>query len=325
MNTPTQTATIFYLFTQHERGLLCHQPEDEYSDDVLIPLTSDIVFKGVFGSPGSEAILAALLSAVRQDYGFPAVSEVEISNPFNLQTYQKDKLSVVDARVRDRGNTLFNIEVQSYRQSALRPRILYYWARSYSDGVNGGEPYTVLKPVVGVAFVDFHILGDNIPAHSCFELRERTLRHFVYNEHLAIHVLELPKFDSIIDNDAAQASGRPQIPSTPLQRWVYFMRRAGAEDEVMKKIKAQEPMITQAEERYHRFLDDADARAASLEHERWVRDRAQMIWDGEQRGLAKGRAETAAKMLELGADEEFIMKATDLSREQLRELKERSE
>ena len=52
MNTPTQTATIFHSFTQHERGLLCHEPEDEYSDNVLIPLTSDIVFKGVFGSAG---------------------------------------------------------------------------------------------------------------------------------------------------------------------------------------------------------------------------------------------------------------------------------
>ena len=32
----------------------------------LIPLTSDMVFKAVFGSPGSEDVLSALLSAVHR-------------------------------------------------------------------------------------------------------------------------------------------------------------------------------------------------------------------------------------------------------------------
>ncbi|MCA1755651.1 MAG: Rpn family recombination-promoting nuclease/putative transposase, partial [Spirochaeta sp.] len=126
-------------------------PEAESPEAEHIPLTSDMVFKAVFGSPGSEDVLAALLSAVRQDYGFPAVTELEITNPFNLQTFRSDKLSVVDARARDRSNTLFNIEVQSYRQTGLRP-------------------------------------------HSCFELRERTSPEFVYNDHLALHLLELPGF-----------------------------------------------------------------------------------------------------------------------------------
>ena len=46
-----------------------------------------------------------------------------------------------------------------------------------------------------------------------------------------------------------------QFPSTPLQRWVYFIRVAGAEDEVMKKIKEQEPMIARADEKYRSFLN----------------------------------------------------------------------
>ena len=312
----------------------------------VLSLTSDIVFKAVFGSPGSEEVLSALLSAVRQDYGFPEVTDLEITNPFNLQTFRSDKLSVVDARARDRSNTLFNIEVQSYRQTALRPRILYYWARSYSAGVSEGEPYAVLRPVLGVAFVDFTIFGGKLPPHSCFELRERRSPEFVYNDHLALHLLELPGFDPGVQPthagaDSASLPVEPWFPSTPLEHWVYFIRRAGAEDAVMKKIKEQDPMIARADEKYRSFINDDDAFAASLEHERWVRDRAQMILDGEERGRAEGleqglekgveqgraeeRVETAAKMVELGADEEFIMKATGLSREQLSKLKSRSE
>ena len=101
----------------------------------------------------------------------------------------------------------------------------------------------------------------------------------------------------------------------------------------MKKIKEQEPMIARADEKYQSFLSDEDAFYASLEHERWVRDRAQMILDGEERGRAEGleqgleqgraeeRTETAAKMIELGVDEDIVLKATGLSREQLSELK----
>ena len=349
MNTPTQPAANFQLTADHEHApaLLCHEPEDTYSagdaytdaspDAEHIPLTSDMVFKAVFGSPGSEDVLSALLSAVRQDYGFPAVTELEITNPFNLQTFRSDKLSVVDARARDRSNTLFNIEVQSYRQTALRPRILYYWARSYSAGVSEGEPYAVLRPVIGVAFVDFPIFEGKLPPHSCFELRERTSPEFVYNDHLALHLLELPGFGpgargsrAATGATAAAAGGdKPHFPSTPLERWVYFIRSAGVEDEVMKKIKEQDPMIARADEKYRNFLSDEDSFFASLEHERWVRDRAQMILDGEERGLAKGLEQgieqgleqAATEMLAKSMDEQLIVEVTGLSPSELAELK----
>ncbi|MFN2312464.1 MAG: Rpn family recombination-promoting nuclease/putative transposase [Spirochaetia bacterium] len=336
MNAPTQQASRFRLTVDHETALLCHEPdgaysaEDAYTQAEQIPLTSDMVFKAVFGSPGSEYVLAALLSAVRQDYGFPEVSELEITNPFNLQTFRSDKLSVVDARARDRSNTLFNIEVQSYRQTALRPRILYYWARSYSTGVREGEPYAVLRPVIGVAFVDFPIFGGKLPPHSCFELRERSSPEFVYNDHLSLHLLELPGFmHGSLGSRAVDGAGEPQFPSTPLERWVYFIGRAGAEDAVMKKIKEQDPMIARADEKYRSFINDEDSFFASLEHERWVRDRAQMILDGEERGRADGRAKGRAEgieqvvteMIAKGMDEQLIVEITGLSLAELAELK----
>ncbi len=332
MKIPTHHASSFPLSTDHSSALLCHEPDGAYSagdtslEAELIPLTSDMVFKAVFGSPGSEDVLASLLSAVRQDYGFPEVSELEITNPFNLQTFRSDKLSVVDARARDRSNTLFNIEVQSYRQTALRPGILYYWARSYSAGVSEGEPYAVLRPVIGVAFVDFPIFWGKLPPHSCFELRERTSPEFVYNDHLALHLLELPGFGpGVRGSRTATSADKPQFPSTPLERWVYFIRSAGVEDEVIKKIKEQEPMIARADEKYRNFLSDEDSFFASLEHERWVRDRAKMILDGEERGRAEGIEQglehAATEMLAKGMDEQLIVEITGLSSAALAELR----
>ena len=89
----------------------------------------------------------------------------------------------------------------------------------------------------------------------------------------------------------------------------------------MKKIKEQEPMIARADEKYRSFINDEDSFFASLEHERWVRDRAQMILDGEERGLAKGIEQVATEMLAKGMDEQLIVEVTGLSREQLKELR----
>ncbi|MCA1754234.1 MAG: hypothetical protein LC641_05970, partial [Spirochaeta sp.] len=153
------------------------------------------------------------------------------------------------------------------------------------------------------------------------------------------HLLELPGFGPGArgSRSAARVSAtgaeEPQFPSTPLERWVYFIRRAGVEDEVMKKIKEQEPMIARADEKYRNFLSDEDSFFASLEHERWVRDRAQMILDGEERGRAEGieqgidqgqikeRRATVAKMLAKGMDEQLIVEITGLSPAELAELR----
>jgi hypothetical protein len=48
-----------------------------------VRLTSDFVFKYVFGSEPSTAILPSFLIAVQTDAGLSAVAEGEIRNPFN--------------------------------------------------------------------------------------------------------------------------------------------------------------------------------------------------------------------------------------------------
>ena len=92
----------------------------------------------------------------------------------------------------------------------------------------------------------------------------------------------------------------------------------------MKKIKEQEPMIARADEKYRNFLSDEDSFFASLEHERWVRDRAQMILDGRAEGRAEGIEQVATEMLAKGMDEQLIVEVTRLSPAELAELKQKT-
>jgi predicted transposase/invertase (TIGR01784 family) len=89
-----------------------------------IPLTSDFVFKYVFGSEGSTTILRSLLSAVLEDAGYSPVTSVEIRNPFNEKDAQETKLSIVDVRARDITGAVYSVEMQAYNHKGFFPRVL---------------------------------------------------------------------------------------------------------------------------------------------------------------------------------------------------------
>ena len=108
-----------------------------------IRLTSDFVFKYVFGSETSTNILRSFLTAVHTDAGLPAVAELEIRNPFNSAESYDAKTSVVDVRARDVNGTIYTMEVQALPEVAFRERALYYWAQAYAGQLGKGlqAPY----------------------------------------------------------------------------------------------------------------------------------------------------------------------------------------
>jgi predicted transposase/invertase (TIGR01784 family) len=109
-----------------------------------VPLTSDLVFKYVFGTrhvpdrreeradaEQSVEILRSLLSAVQEDAGCPGVATVQITNPFNQKDFADDKLSVVDVKATDVTGATYTMEAQATWHKAFASRALYYWARRH--------------------------------------------------------------------------------------------------------------------------------------------------------------------------------------------------
>ncbi|MDA3949218.1 MAG: Rpn family recombination-promoting nuclease/putative transposase, partial [Spirochaeta sp.] len=178
-----------------------YKPKNPAGADSYEPirLTSDYVFKYVFGSETSTNILRSFLTAVQTDAGLPAVAEVEIRNPFNPADSYNAKTSVVDVRARDVNGTIYTVEVQALPEAAFRERALYYWAQAYAGQLGKSQDYEQLSPVVGVNVVDFTIFPDSQPVHTTFHLtagdggtdRKRS-KSLVLTSHLAIHFLELP-------------------------------------------------------------------------------------------------------------------------------------
>ena len=106
-------------------------------NDAPVPLTSDFVFKYVFGAAQSTEILRSLLSAVQEDAGYPAVATVQITNPFNQKDHSEDKLSVVDVKATDVTGATYTMEAQATWHAAFSSRALYYWVEART-GPEGG-------------------------------------------------------------------------------------------------------------------------------------------------------------------------------------------
>ena len=106
----------------------------------------DCVFKALMGDPARSVILIDFLNAVIA----PAVpiTRVEIKNPIHLPDFIGDNYTVVDVRATDADGQVFQIEMQSWNETALKERVLFTWADLYEGQITSGQGYNLLKPVI---------------------------------------------------------------------------------------------------------------------------------------------------------------------------------
>lgn len=303
--------------------------EAETAPGSPIPLTSDIVFKYIFGSPGSTKILRSLLSAVQTDAGFPAVAEVTIANPFNLQEFADAELSVVDVKAVDVTGTVFTIEVQAEREEGFLKRALYYWASGYYRQLVSANPYSSLSRTIGVNILDYRLFPKRRDLHTAFiltALGEPALR---MSDDLLIHTIELPKLPALRDSRGSL--------STELGRWAYYLKRRGnenaMEDPILLQTLQDDPEIQDAEERYREFMADPQLYYRYEARQRFLHQQAtnleaarkegieKGIEQGIKQGIDRGRREqqmqTTRRMIELGIDPQTIATATGLTLEEI--------
>ncbi|MDA3949063.1 MAG: Rpn family recombination-promoting nuclease/putative transposase [Spirochaeta sp.] len=286
-------------------------------DRQTVPLTSDLVFKYVFGGEHSTRYLRSLLSAIQEDAGYPAVASVRIANPFNPKDADDGKFSVVDVRATDVNGTTFTIEAQSANHRAFGSRALYYWAKTYGGQLREGDFYTKLNSVVGINLLDFRLFPEasGAPLHTTFVPSCVQKPALPPLPDMVLHFLELPQYTQ-----------HKAKTSTALERWLYFIINRGRpdamEDPVMKQILEESPEIAEAGRRYQEFIADEQLRSRLDARDKFVRTQAQLMHDAEQKGLEqgleKGLEQGLEQGIEKGRDEERRetarrLKAKDMS------------
>lgn len=180
--------------------------------------TIDYAFKRVFGRQENEESLCSLLNAVLRRPVGQRIESVVILNPFLPLEAFDDKLSVLDIKARDESGRTFNVEMQIRLHHALRERVLFYWAKLYTEQLSEGDDYAELRPTISVLVLDDILFPELAGPHHRFRLCEDSGKT-VFSDQIELHVLELPKF----------AKRLPEL-ADDLDKWLFFLRHAATLD-----------------------------------------------------------------------------------------------
>ncbi len=172
----------------------------------------DFAFKYVFGREQNEPLLVLLLNAILDPPPAQRLVGLTLLNPLLPQDATEDKLSILDIRAHDTQGRIYNIEMQMLSHKFLKERVLYYWAKLFSQQLTGGDDYKELQPTISVLLLDDLLFPGETDCHQRFRLWNET-HSLTYSDRLEIHVIELPKFVKV------QHELR-----TDLDGWLFFLQ-----------------------------------------------------------------------------------------------------
>lgn len=292
----------------------------------------DIVFKKLFGVEENKDLLISLINSVVSTED--QVADVDILNPYNVQDFRNDKLSVLDIKARGHNGKRYNIEIQISNEADYDKRALYYWAKLYTEQLQRGADYSTLNKAIGIHILNFISIPESKKYHHVFNLRDKeTGIH--YFENMELHTIELSKFEGSSALSGVNVSDATFIAKikTSLDMWVAFLIRC----DLLKDLKDQRGLPDKEVENLKKALDvlevmdftDAE-RNSYEEHLKWLRMESNTLKksfeDGEKKGKAEGKAEIA-KTLEIaksliakGMDTKLIAEVTGLSEEEIQKL-----
>ena len=268
----------------------------------LLDPKMDFVFKNIFGSEKHPNILISFLNATLKPKDL--ITEVEIKNTDLNKGYIEDKFSRLDVKATTSNNEIINIEIQLKNEYNMIKRSLYYWSKLYSEQLNEGEDYSVLKRTICINILNFKYLKTRM-FHSVYRMKE-----IHTNEELSdiqeIHFIEIPKLEDGSDE------------KDMLVAWIEFLKNP--ESEKVRSLEMSVDEIREAKDELIKMSNDDTQRELYEMRAKTLRDKISALNEAERKGIKKGREEgeknkaieIAKSLIDLGLDKESIAKSTGL-------------
>ncbi len=278
----------------------------------------DIAFKKIFGVEENKDLLISLINSIvsKEDQ----VKSVTLLNPYNLKSFKKDKLSILDVKAEGEDGKRFNIEIQISDEADYDKRALYYWAKLFTEQLKSAEDYGSLSKAIGIHILNFtSILG--VPAyHNVFRIQEeKTGLH--YFKDLELHTIELKKF---VEN-----VGKKELKDfvdkvkNALDMWSTFLSR----HDLLKKDKLPSKLDNPALKKALNVLEimnfTDDERMAYDDRLKWLMIESNTLRKyeekGFERGLEKGLKEKDEAVKKADEEKEIALKKAKKQAQQEKE------
>ena len=316
----------------------------------LLSPKMDVTFQVLFGEVGSEEITKEFLKAILKE----KITKVDLSkNPILRRMRPNDKMGILDVIVEIDQKELCNIEMQLATREDIIQRILYYWGRIYSRDIHKKEDYSTLKRTIVILIAGFEIKGlEELEYLSKWQLIEVKGRKTILTDYLEIDIIELPKIYKRNTNKKDDLLDWLYFLEDPESKEVVKIME---QNEGVKKAKDKLEEISQdeimqrlADWQENLRLDQAYLKRMAIKEgkEEGRREgiiegkregKKQGIEEGRKEGIIEGRKEGRKKGRKEGIKEgiieiaknlkkqdnitvEFIMKVTNLSKEEIENL-----
>lgn len=282
-----------------------HKPQD-YEARFFNP-RNDVAFKKVFQH---EALTLSFLNSTLRLTDDRQIKTIEFLPTEQLPMTAESKKSILDVLCTDHRGFRYIIEVQNKLMSNYVQRAQYYVSHLYAGQLGQTRNYLDLKPVTLLSLLNHSIFPKDVNYLSFHQNIEMQTQVSYLND-MSYAFVELPKFMKTQDT-----------LTTDEDYWIYMMKHAeqmreapqAAPDEVKQAYDILERHTWTSDERfaYERakigLMDDLDAIQTARD-------------EGRDEGREKEKIYMAKKMLNKQKSMEEIMDFTELTKEQIEQIK----
>lgn len=282
----------------------------------LVNLRIDFAFKQLFGTKGSEDILAGFLNAVLEKSLEAPITSLQLEDPHLHKAYEDDKLSILDLLATLNNGTQVNIEIQLRNTHDMVKRSLYYWSKLYTSQMQEGMPYRALRKTITINLLDFILFSSNEEFQTTGQLWDTTKQR-VLSDDIEIHFVEIPK----LVKQWRQEKVNPW--ENAFVRWILLL--PAHEDEhltqTLEEIAMnQDPILQKAMDKWENMSHDSSFRSAYEAREKLLLDEQAKLAHAREEGLEEGKIRLIRSMHENGMPLDDIAKFTGLNIEEIKRV-----
>ena len=159
-------------------------------------LTNDCMFHVVFQK--SQKALIGLCASLLHMHP-EEIRAVEVLNPIEFGEHPQDKEFVLDLKVLLNNNRILNFEVQVSNEKYWPERSLSYACRTF-DQLLRGQPYSAVKPVYHIGFLDYDLEYLSPEFYATFQLLN-VKNHELYSDKFVLSVVNLNQIELATEED----------------------------------------------------------------------------------------------------------------------------
>ena len=240
----------------------------EENNSILSPKV-DVVFQALFGEIGSEDITTSLLEAILKQN----IEEIDLNqNPILRREFKDDKLGILDILAKINGTDSCNIELQIVDRANIIERMLYYWGRLYTRGIQSGEDYANLTRTVVVLITDYDVLPEkDLELHTSWKIIEEKHRRIILTDKFEFHIIIMSKINVASTEDKELLS------------WLYFLDNP--ESEKVKNIMKTNKELKEAGDKLNKISQDDKLRKIAELRQKAIMDEKAIFRRGQEIGI----------------------------------------